>query len=73
MPRLHLAILTTRNETWRFWKRISKFWNSNSMFAIWSKLFILFTNKILCKLDNTKILLCKFSVRYLVVKPAFTV
>jgi len=25
MPRLHLTILTTRNETWRLWKRISKF------------------------------------------------
>jgi len=25
MPHLHLAILTTRNETWRLWKRISKF------------------------------------------------
>jgi len=25
MPRLHLTVLTTRNETWRLWKRISKF------------------------------------------------
>jgi len=25
MPRLHLAVLTTRNETWRLWKQISKF------------------------------------------------
>jgi len=22
--RLHFTVLTTRNETWRFWKRISK-------------------------------------------------
>jgi len=25
MPRLHLTVLMTRNETWRLWKRISKF------------------------------------------------
>jgi len=25
MPRLDLTVLTTRNETWRLWKRISKF------------------------------------------------
>jgi len=25
MSRLHLTILTTRNETWGLWKRISKF------------------------------------------------
>jgi len=25
MPRLHLTVLTTRNETWCLWKRISKF------------------------------------------------
>jgi len=25
MQRLHLAVLTTRNETWRLWKQISKF------------------------------------------------
>jgi len=25
MLRLHLTVLTTRNETWRLWKRISKF------------------------------------------------
>jgi len=25
MPRLHLTVLTTRNEIWRLWKRISKF------------------------------------------------
>jgi len=25
MPRLHLTILTTRNETWRLWKQLSKF------------------------------------------------
>jgi len=25
MPRLHLAVLTTRNETWRLWKQFSKF------------------------------------------------
>jgi len=25
MPRLHLAVLTTRNETWRLWKQLSKF------------------------------------------------
>jgi len=24
-PRLHLAILTIRNETWRLWKQLSKF------------------------------------------------
>jgi len=23
MPRFHLAVLTTRNKTWRLWKRIS--------------------------------------------------
>jgi len=25
MLRLHLAVLTTRNETWRLWKQLSKF------------------------------------------------
>jgi len=25
MPRLHLAVLTSRNETWRLWKQLSKF------------------------------------------------
>jgi len=25
MPRLHLAVLTTRNETWCLWKQLSKF------------------------------------------------
>jgi len=25
MPRLHLAVLTTRNEAWRLWKQLSKF------------------------------------------------
>jgi len=25
MPRLHLTVLTIRNETWRLWKRQSKF------------------------------------------------
>jgi len=25
MARLHLAVLTTRNETWRLWKQLSKF------------------------------------------------
>jgi len=25
MPHLHLTVLTTRNETWCLWKRISKF------------------------------------------------
>jgi len=25
MPRLHLTVLTTRNEIWCFWSRISKF------------------------------------------------
>jgi len=25
MPRLYLTVLTTRNETWRLWKRIFKF------------------------------------------------
>jgi len=24
MPRLHLVVLTTRNETWRLWKQLSK-------------------------------------------------
>jgi len=24
MLRLHLAVLTTRNETWRLWKQLSK-------------------------------------------------
>jgi len=24
MPRLHLTVFTTRNETWRLWKRVSK-------------------------------------------------
>jgi len=28
MLRLHLTVLTTRNETWRLWKRISKLQNS---------------------------------------------
>jgi len=40
------------------------------MFAILSKLSILFINYILRDLDNTKILLYKLFVRYLVVKPA---
>jgi len=25
MPRLHLTVLMTRNETWCWWKRFSKF------------------------------------------------
>jgi len=25
MPRLHLAVLTTRNETWCLWKQLSKY------------------------------------------------
>jgi len=25
MPRLHLAVLTTKNKTWRLWKQLSKF------------------------------------------------
>jgi len=25
MPRLHLAVLTTKNETLRLWKQLSKF------------------------------------------------
>jgi len=25
MPRLYLAVLTTRNETWRLWKQLPKF------------------------------------------------
>jgi len=58
MLRLHLTVLTTRNETWRLWKRISKF------------LSLLFMNYISRNLDNTKILLYKFFIRYLVVKPA---
>jgi len=40
MPRLHLGVLTTRNETWRFW------------LAVWSKPSIYFTNKILRELNN---------------------
>jgi len=44
MPRLHLTVLTTRNETWRLWKRISKFQNSNFIPAIFTRLSILFTN-----------------------------
>jgi len=24
MPRLHLEVLTTRNETWRLWKQLSR-------------------------------------------------
>jgi len=40
------------------------------MFAILSRLSILFINYILRKLDNTKILLYKLFVRYLIVKPA---
>jgi len=24
MPGLHITVLTTRNETWRLWKRVSK-------------------------------------------------
>jgi len=38
--------------------------------AILSKLSIIFINYISRNLDNTKILLYKFSFRYLVVKPA---
>jgi len=38
--------------------------------AILSRLSILFINYISCDLDNTKILLYKLFVRYLVVKPA---
>jgi len=40
------------------------------MLAILSWLPILFINYISCDLNNTKILLYKFFIRYLVVKPA---
>jgi len=40
------------------------------MLAIRSKLYLLFTNKTLRELDNKKILLYKFSVRYLIIKLA---
>jgi len=44
--------------------------NSNFMLAVSSNLSILFTNYTLHELDNTKMLLYKLSVRFLVVKPA---
>jgi len=65
MPRLHLAVLTTRNETWRLWKQLSNF-----LLAVWNKLSIHFTNKILRELDNKKVVFYKLFVCYLVVKPA---
>jgi len=65
-----LTVLTIRNETWRLWKRISKFFNSNFLLAVWSKLSIVFTHKLLHELGNKKILFYKLSVRYLVVKLA---
>jgi len=68
MPRLHLTVLTTRNETWRLWKRISKFYESNFMSAILSRLSILFIYYTSRDLDNKKILSYKLFVRYLVVK-----
>jgi len=46
MTRLRLTVLTTRNETWCLWKRLYKFWNSNFMPAILSRLSILFINYI---------------------------
>jgi len=70
MLRLRLTVLTTRNETWRLWKWISKFHNSNFMPAILSRLSILCMNYISSDLANTKILLSKLFFRYLVVKPA---
>jgi len=71
MLRLHLMVLTTRNETLPLWKRLSKFKNSNLWLAVWNKLSILFTNEILRELVNKKIIFYKFSVRYQVVKPAW--
>jgi len=44
MPRFLLTVLTTRNETSLFWKRIFKFQNSNFMSAVSNRLSILFTN-----------------------------
>jgi len=60
MPRLHLAVLTTRNETWCWWKQLSKFQYSNFLLAVWSKLSIFFTNKILHELDNKKVFFTSF-------------
>jgi len=71
MERLHLTVMMTRNEpAWRSWKRLSKFSNSNFLLAVWSKLSIHFTSKILRELGNKKILFYKLSCWYLVVKPA---
>jgi len=53
-----------------FVKEIFKFYYSNFMPAILSRLSILFINYILRALDNTKIILYELFVRYLVVKPA---
>jgi len=38
---LTLAVLTTRNETWRLWKRISNFYNSNFMACNFKQAFYL--------------------------------
>jgi len=42
-----LTVLTAKNEAWSLWKRISKFWNSKFLLAVWSKLSTLITNTIL--------------------------
>jgi len=70
MPRLHLAVLTTRNETWRSENSFPSFKTQISCLHLWSKLSILFTNKILRELDKKKLLFYKLSVQYMVVKPA---
>jgi len=67
MPRLHLAVLTTRNETWTFAK--TDFQVLKLKFHSWNFKQAFYPLHI-AYLDSTKILLCKFFVWYLVVKPA---
>jgi len=67
MPSLYLTVLTNRNETWRLWKRISKFNNSNFLPVILIRLSILFLNYISRDLDITKYLYTSVFFWYLII------
>jgi len=69
IPRLHLTVLTTRNEP-DVYESVFQVLKLKFHTCKKSRLSILFINLTLRDLDNTKILLYKLFVRCLVVKPA---
>jgi len=68
MSRLHLTVLTIRNENLCFVKTAFQVLKLKFLASSMKQAF--YPLQILCELDNKKILLYKLSVRYLVVKPA---